>query len=289
MSEHISDFRSNRWIKVSADFANTESTIFAEDEGVRLCKSMAWLWLLSKAAWKDRRAKHKNRMIDIKRGQVLIGRAYLAKQWGWSEQNVRTFLKALEDEDMISIDRSAGHFANLATIVNYRKYQDVPEAEIEVENKSTIDPPEPNQCLTSASPEPNQTLTSTTSYRNTHLKRERTGSKFWEDALRTKPAKIWIEDDELRLEPDYRQALGEQYGSDRVASCLLIANGSVTDDTSERALLRLFNRQLGYATKDEQTALAVSAAKDRRTSRVSSFSTPDRKQKSDDAMREVFG
>ncbi len=55
-------------------------------------RSEAWQWLLINAAWKDKRVEHKGKALLLKRGDVLAGRSYLAEQWGWGEQRVRTFV-----------------------------------------------------------------------------------------------------------------------------------------------------------------------------------------------------
>lgn len=109
----------------------------------------AWLWLVANAAWKDKRVSHKGRPLELKRGQVIIGRSFLAKQWGWSEQNVRTFIAALEDERMIEINQSNGHWANVANICNYDTYQS-PESDgnQSINQSPTRDQPEGNQTLT---------------------------------------------------------------------------------------------------------------------------------------------
>jgi len=86
----------------------------------------AWLWLIANAARRDHRANHKGGVIDLKRGQVLAGRAYLAKAWKWSEKQVRLFLDLLASENMIEKGQSQGHFANVVTICNYGKYQTAP-------------------------------------------------------------------------------------------------------------------------------------------------------------------
>lgn len=55
---------------------------------------MAWQWLIARANYASKR---------LKRGQLVVGREYLAQEWQWSEQNVRTFLKNLRAHDMVSI------------------------------------------------------------------------------------------------------------------------------------------------------------------------------------------
>lgn len=136
-----------RWVRTSVEMFDHPIL----DKGP-FDRRSAWLWLIANAAWKPRRVSHKGKPVALNRGQMLIGRAYLAEKWGWSEQNVRTFLSQLVAENMLKINQSTGHFANVATVCNYDKYQTTQP----VSNQSV------NQCSTSVQPEPNQTLTNTT-------------------------------------------------------------------------------------------------------------------------------
>jgi hypothetical protein len=136
-----------RWVRVSVEMLGHP----ALDHGPYDRRS-AWLWLITNAALKDHKANHKGAAVNIKRGQVFAGRDYLAKVWRWSPQNVRTFLRFLVSENMVEINQSNGHYANVLTICNYEKYQ-TPE---KVRNQSD------NQSLTSAQPVPNQTTTKDT-------------------------------------------------------------------------------------------------------------------------------
>lgn len=147
----------SRWFAVCADVFD-----HAMLAGGPYDRRSAWLWLIANAAWKDKRVSHKGQPLEIKRGQVIIGRAFLAKQWGWSEQSVRTFIAALQSEGMIEINQSFGHRANVATVCNYDEYQ----------SASNDDNQSNNQSLTSAQPEGNQTLTSTTITKDDTRERE---------------------------------------------------------------------------------------------------------------------
>ena len=143
----------------------------------------AWQWLIANAAWKTKRVNHKGKMIDLDRGQVIIGRAFLAETWGWSEQTVRTFVKILVAENMLEINQSGGHFANIATICNYDKYQ----ARQPERNQSI------NQSATSVQPVSNQTLTrntNTTNKKITTPAREKpvSGRAFWANAISAPPS-----------------------------------------------------------------------------------------------------
>lgn len=155
MAQDVDGFKA-RWVRTSVEML--EHPVL--DRGP-FDRRSAWLWLIANAAWKQRRINHKGSPLTLERGQVLIGRAYLAEKWGWSEQMVRTFTSQLVAEGMLEINQSAGHFANVATICNYDKYQ---TAQPELNQSS-------NQCPTSVQPEPNQTLTKNTNITTSEVAR----------------------------------------------------------------------------------------------------------------------
>ncbi len=104
-----------------------------------------WLFvnLLLMANWEDGEWQGK----PIKRGQLVTGRKALAAQTGLSEQTVRTSLNRLKSTNEITI-ASTNKFSVIA-IVNYGKFQDVPEMPT-----STL-----TSNLTSGQPATNQQLT----------------------------------------------------------------------------------------------------------------------------------
>lgn len=104
-----------------------------------------WLFvnLLLMANWTDSDWQG----MTIKRGQLVTGRKALAAQTGLSEQTVRTSLNRLKSTNEITI-ASTNKFS-VITIVNYGKFQDVPEMPT-----STL-----TSNLTSGQPATNQQLT----------------------------------------------------------------------------------------------------------------------------------
>ena len=82
-----------------------------------------WLFvnLLLMANWTDSEWQG----MTIERGQLVTGRKALAAQTGLSEQTVRTSLNRLKSTNEITI-ASTNKFS-VITIVNYGKFQDVPE------------------------------------------------------------------------------------------------------------------------------------------------------------------
>lgn len=64
--------------------------------------------------------------IRLDRGQLITGRKSLADQTGLSEQSIRTALNHLKSTGEITI--KATNKYSLITLVNYRKFQDIPSA-----------------------------------------------------------------------------------------------------------------------------------------------------------------
>lgn len=168
-----------RWFRVYVNIFDDHALF----DGEPYSRVTAWMWLIANAAWKTKKINHKGKIIELQRGQVLVGRAFLAKKWLWSEKKVRTFLALLESDNMIEMGQSNGHFANIATICNYGKYQDVPNKE----NQST------GQCWASDGPEKGQTLTKNTNTTNKKITtpaREKpvSGRAFWANAISAPPS-----------------------------------------------------------------------------------------------------
>ena len=76
----------------------------------------AWLWLVSEAAWRDRRVRTKRGMISIKRGQLTASVRFMADIWKWSKSRVGRFLQMLEQEMMIGTENGTGQL--IVTICN---------------------------------------------------------------------------------------------------------------------------------------------------------------------------
>lgn len=119
-----------RWISVCVD--TFEHNVFLNEP---FTQREAWLWLIANAAWKDHRVRMGNSMVEIKRGQVIVGLEHLSKKWGWGVKKVRLFLDFLVSECMIEKGKSRGRFANVATICNYDKYQAAQDQQGQVEGQ----------------------------------------------------------------------------------------------------------------------------------------------------------
>lgn len=98
-------------------FDPNESWIWAEKP---FSRGQAWIDLLQMANIKDSRTLIKGKVVDVKRGQLLRAVCTLADRWGWGEKKVRTFLRLLEGQDMVTTKGTAG--GTLITIENYAKY-----------------------------------------------------------------------------------------------------------------------------------------------------------------------
>lgn len=136
-----------RWARISVETLDHEVL----DTGAYDRRS-AWVWLVLNASWKERRVNHKGRPLILKRGQLLAGRDFLAKKWGWTEKKIRTFLDLLVAEKMIEKGQSNGHYANVITVCNYEKYQTAEKSEDQSNGQS----------VASAGPVQGQTLTKDT-------------------------------------------------------------------------------------------------------------------------------
>lgn len=95
----------------------TASRAFSECE--------AWLDLIQSARFEASETVSRVGIHDVTfgRGQYPAATSFLAKRWGWSEQNVKTFLKKLKREEMITTDSSQG--VNVITLCNYNEYNPV--------------------------------------------------------------------------------------------------------------------------------------------------------------------
>ena len=87
-------------------------------------KGQAWVDLLLIAEPKDTKMLYKGEIIQLKRGTVNRSITSLATRWGWSRDKTRTFLLALQSDNMISL--KATTHRTTATIVKYNDYQDKP-------------------------------------------------------------------------------------------------------------------------------------------------------------------
>ena len=110
-----------RWIRVAVTML--EHPVVGIEPNRSYSRYEAFQWLLTHAAFSDHRTRNKDKVVILQRGQVLVGRDHLAKEWRWSAKKVRNFLAQLQRENMIKMGQSEGHYANVATVCNYDKFQ----------------------------------------------------------------------------------------------------------------------------------------------------------------------
>lgn len=89
-----------------------------------------WDWMLKTAAWKDTRFSTGGKSIQLKRGQLCISQAQVTEATGMSRQQLRTFIKALENEGAVQTQPATNltKGRTLITICKYDKYQDSNQA-----------------------------------------------------------------------------------------------------------------------------------------------------------------
>lgn len=108
----------SRWVRVQADIL--DHPLFANSER---SESDAWLWLITNAAWSATHHRIGNDVVPVPVGSIFVTLRGLAKEWNWkSEKRVRTFLRVLENHEMIVTKTDAGK--TQVTICNYSKYQE---------------------------------------------------------------------------------------------------------------------------------------------------------------------
>ncbi|MCK1616591.1 hypothetical protein IVA96_08000 [Bradyrhizobium sp. 159] len=115
----------------------SERGVFAVDRGVfdhpkfshdePLSRLEAWLWLLSRAAWRPIKHRISGRVIELRRGQLTASTRYMAEQWRWKEPRVRRFLYLLKTDpnNDAEIDTQTDAGITVITIRKYDQYQRV--------------------------------------------------------------------------------------------------------------------------------------------------------------------
>ena len=80
-----------------------------------------WSELLFDANYKDTRCLSGNKVVTVKRGELIAGINSLSERWGRSKTKIIKFLKLLEEEHMIT--RKVDNLTPIITICNYESYQ----------------------------------------------------------------------------------------------------------------------------------------------------------------------
>ena len=81
----------------------------------------AFVYMLLKANHKDNKVVIGNQLIKIKTGSFLTSQKKLMKEFNWGISRLRSFLKLLQDDDMIEVKSNA--ISTMITINNYKELQ----------------------------------------------------------------------------------------------------------------------------------------------------------------------
>lgn len=91
----------------------------------------AWIDLIMMAAHKTGTREWKGSFLVQRRGEVFTSTVALAERWGWDRKKVARFLRALEEDGMVTRDGIPR--GTLVTIENYTKFQGARPAETTAE------------------------------------------------------------------------------------------------------------------------------------------------------------
>ena len=87
----------------------------------KFTRGQAWVDMILRANNKEGHIRKRGIRIDLERGQLGYSLKELARIWGWSEGKIRRFVKELEEDGKIKVDRT--NVSCTITIVNYHFYQ----------------------------------------------------------------------------------------------------------------------------------------------------------------------
>lgn len=85
------------------------------------CDGYAWTYLCNQSNHKKGMVNFRNEYIEIERGQIITSKMKLENIFGWTRRHVDNFLKALENDEMITY-RMTNRYTSI-TIINYENYQ----------------------------------------------------------------------------------------------------------------------------------------------------------------------
>lgn len=120
------------WIAI--DRGIFEHAFFAREP---MSEREAWVWIISRAAWKDTRHRVGTEMVAVPRGSFLTTLREMQHAWLWrSDTRVRTFLRRLESDAMIVAKTNAKGNAQKTqiSVCNYEVFQSIKRTENAEEN-----------------------------------------------------------------------------------------------------------------------------------------------------------
>lgn len=85
------------------------------------CEQAAFSWLLAEAAWKPRQRRVSQFLVELDRGELVASLRHLSDTWMWKVSLVRSFLRRLENSEMVRTRTENG--ITVVTICNYEVYQ----------------------------------------------------------------------------------------------------------------------------------------------------------------------
>jgi hypothetical protein len=109
------------WVKLYRSIQATE--LWREKP---FSKAHAWLDLLLWAAWKPTSRYFQGQTFHLARGQLVTTIRHLARQWGWSRNKVKAFLRHKSATKWASIEPQKGHQHIVVTICDYESCQSEP-------------------------------------------------------------------------------------------------------------------------------------------------------------------
>ncbi len=104
------------YIKVDRDIFTDPS--FAEEA---FCERLAWVWLMSEAAWQPRERRIGSTRYLLQRGQLVASLRFIAERWQWSHPTVRRYLLRLVEDGKIQWETETP--IGIITICNYDDFQ----------------------------------------------------------------------------------------------------------------------------------------------------------------------
>ena len=84
-------------------------------------ESMAFAWMIARAAWAPKRVRYKERSITLQRGQLAVSQRDMARSLDRDKAWIERLWKRLKSEAMIEVACEAG--VAVITISNYSEYQ----------------------------------------------------------------------------------------------------------------------------------------------------------------------
>jgi hypothetical protein len=86
----------------------------------KFSKAEAFLDLIASANFAPKKVMVGNSLIYIERGQQVASLRFLAERWGWSKNKVSSFLKLLENDQILGQQQTQGQ--TILTLCNYDTY-----------------------------------------------------------------------------------------------------------------------------------------------------------------------